>query len=98
MTCIRNSPQRLEYQSTAEAVDGIAAVQAVIPPELNNFEQYCRKDFAGYVLHRFQQQGLTRIDVVFNVYLEQGFKSATRSKRGQGKRIKVVKGTPLPRN
>ena len=36
--------------------------------------------------------------MVFDVYLEQSIKSATRSKRGQGKRIKVVKGTPLLRN
>ena len=35
-------------QSTAEVVDGSAAVQAVIPRESKNFEQYCRKDFAGY--------------------------------------------------
>ena len=36
--------------------------------------------------------------MVFDIYLEQSIKSATRSKRGQGKRIKVLKGTPLPRN
>ena len=36
--------------------------------------------------------------MVFDIYLEQSIKSATRSKGGQGKRIKVLKGTPLPRN
>ena len=85
-------------QSTAEAADGAVAVQTVIPQESNNFEQCCRKDFAGYIRLRFQQQGLTSIEEIFDVYLEQSIKSATRSKRGQGKQIKIVKGTPLPRN
>ena len=85
-------------QSTDEIVDGAAAVQVVIPRESNNFEQYCRKDFAGYIWNRFQQQGLTRIAVVFDVYLEQSIMSAAKSKRGQGKWINVVKGTTLPRN
>ena len=73
-------------------IDGAAVVQAVIPQESDNFEQYCRKDFAGYIQHRFQQQGLE----AFYVYLKQSIKP--RSKRGQGKWTKVVKGTPLPRN
>ena len=90
-------PSTSRPQSTAEVVDGAVVVQAVLPQGSNSSEQYCRKDFAGYIL-RFQQQGLARIDVIFNVYLEQSIKSATRSKWGQGKRIKVVKGTPLPRN
>ena len=70
-------------QRTAEVTDGAVAVQTVIPQKLNNFEQYCRKDSSGYIQHRFQQQGLTGIDVVVDVYLEQSIKSATRSKRGQ---------------
>ena len=90
-------PSTSRPQSTAEVVDGAVVVQAVLPQGSNSSEQYCRKDFAGYIL-RFQQQGLACIDVIFNVYLEQSIKSATRSKWGQGKRIKVVKGTPLPRN
>ena len=42
-------PSTSRPQSTAEAVDGAAAVQAVISREPTNFEQYCRKDFAGYI-------------------------------------------------
>ena len=91
-------PSKSCAQITAEVVGSAAAVQAVIPRESNNFEQYCWKDFAGYIRHRFIQQGLARIDVVFDVYLEQSINSATRSKRGQGKQIKVVKGPCLPRN
>ena len=36
--------------------------------------------------------------MVFDVYIEQSIKSATRSKKGQTKQIKVAKGTPLLRN
>ena len=36
--------------------------------------------------------------MVFDVYIEQSIKSATRSKKGQTKRIKVAKGTALLRN
>ena len=80
-------PSTSRPQSTADVADGA-----------NNFEQYCRKEFPDYIWHSFQQQGLTRTDVVFDVYLEQSIKSATRSKRGQCKQIKVVKGTPITRN
>ena len=91
-------PSTSRPQSTAEVADGAAAVQTVISRESNNFEQYCRKEFPDYIWHSFQRQGLTRTDVVFDVYLEQSIKSATRSKRGQCTQIKVVKGTPITRN
>ena len=36
--------------------------------------------------------------VVFDIYLENSLKSATRAKRGSGKRLRVVGNTIIPRN
>ena len=87
-------PSTSRPQSTVEVADGVAAYHENCSFSSNTAERTLL--VIGFFW--FQQKGLTSIDVVFNFYLEQSIKSATRSKRGQSKQIKVVKRIPLPGN
>ena len=51
--------------------------------------------FTKAIYKSFQQQGLCRVDVVFDAYLKDSLKSETRERRGSGTRISVRETTPI---
>ena len=55
-------------------------------------------EFLSFVSQKYNSYQLSRIDIVFDVYLENTIKASARAKRGAGKRIKVIASTPLPKN
>ena len=70
-----------------EKLDGAAVVQAVVPKGSTNFGQYCRDEFASYLFNKYHRSTLNRVDIVFDIYLDQNIKSSTRNKRRFGKLI-----------
>ena len=66
-------------QNSATLLDGIAVVQKLIIDQSNTFGDIAQK-FSGSIL----QTGFTskRIDVVFDVYMENSIKNAERERRG----------------
>src|SRR6218665_1789141 len=59
-------------------------------------EEYNQKIFIPYIKSVLQK--VQRLDIVFDIYFENSLKSATRVKRGSGKRLHVVDNTIIPRN
>ena len=80
----------------ALVLDGAAIVQMLQPFQCKTFADYACKIFVPYV--KSQLHKVTRLDVVFDQYLTDSLKAATRSKRGSGMRRKVVPSGELPRN
>jgi hypothetical protein len=80
----------------ALVLDGAAIVQMLHPFQCKTFADYSNKIFVPYI--RSQLNKVNRLDVVFDQYLSDSLKAATRSKRGSGMRRKVVSSGELPRN
>ena len=77
-------------------IDGAVIVQMLKPATVKNFDQYASQIFIPYILSQFQKA--SRIDLVWDRYIENTLKSAARAKRGKGVRRRVVSGTPIPSN
>jgi len=65
------------------------------PRESKVFEEYC-----GELKKKLEKIGrnVQRVDMVFEVYREDSFKSQTRESRGKGLRVAVRKNTPIPKD
>ena len=80
----------------AKVLDGAAIVQ-MLPPKLSKtFLEYTRTVFEPYILR--QLETVSRLDVVWDVYLPDSLKTATREKRGSGVRKRVSSLAVIPRN
>ena len=82
-------------EATAKIIDGAAVVQMTAPRDIKTFGQYASDVFTKAIYKSFQQQGMGRVDVVFDVYLKDSLKSETRERRGSGTRISVRETTPI---
>ena len=73
---------------------------AVVTKGSTNFGLYCRNDFTAYLFNKYRQSQiiLNRVDIVFDIFLDQNIKNSARNKRGFGKQIKVAGDTPIPRH
>lgn len=80
---------------TAKIIDGAAAVQMKAPRQVKTFGEYSLNIFRKSIITEIDANGFTRIDVVFDRYMDGSLKSETRERRGKGVRISVQKNTPI---
>ena len=74
-------PAPTMHQNTCVLIDGHALVQALGKPQTcRTFDDYARVFFRAVTAH--VDEHVRRVDVVFDTYVKQSIKSATRAKRG----------------
>ena len=79
----------------ALVIDGAAMVNSKQPRESKTFDDYAHDVILPYIsscLSRYQ-----RVDIVFDVYVQDSLKACTREKRGSGVRRKVVGSSKTPK-
>ena len=77
-------------------LDGGVIVQMLKPAAVKSFAEYASQIFIPYILSQFQNA--SRVDLVWDRYLEDTLKGTTRAKRGKGVRRRVVAGALIPGN
>ena len=77
-------------------LDGAAIVNMLKPVGAQTFQEYSTLVFLPYI--RSQLRNTTRVDIVWDVYLEDSLKSDTREKRGKGIRRRVAAANKIPGN
>ena len=78
----------------AVILDGAVVVQMLPPSTAGTFEEYFDQVFRPYILR--QLVTATRVDVVFDVYIDGSLKQSTREKRGSRQRRRVLPSTRIP--
>ena len=82
--------------TTCTALDGAAIVQMFKPGSVNNFAEYASQVIIPYISSKFQKA--SRIGLVWNKYIQDSLKYATRAKREKGVQRCVVTEARLPSN
>lgn len=77
-------------------LDGSVVVHSLPTVEASTFDDYAVKVFIPHIQQ--QLQTCQRIDIVWDTYLQDSLKNATREHRGQGTRRKVAGPTKIPKN
>lgn len=77
-------------------MDGAVLVQMLKPVMVQTFQEYSDRVFMPHVLRHLAS--VKRIDVVWDVYLEDSLKSSARERRGSGTRIRVEPKAKIPKN
>ena len=77
-------------------IDGAVIVQMLKPVAVKNFDEYASQIFIPYILLQFQNA--SRVDLVWDRYIDNTLKSTARAKRGKGTRRRVVSGALIPGN
>lgn len=79
-------------------IDGAALVQSLEPKnaygKMTTFQDYIDNLFRPYILKRLLTT--KRLDIVWDVYIDNSLKAQTRKNRGSGDTIKVAPSTTLP--
>ena len=73
------------YQAPATSsviLDGASIVQMLKPTVAKNFVEYASQIFIPYVLSQFQNR--SRVDLLWDMYVEDSLKGTARPKCGQG--------------
>ena len=83
-------------QIDCKVLDGAVIVHRLPTVEASTFDQYAEKVFIPPLPQQLHQS--KRVDVVWDTYVRDSLKDATREKRGQGVRRKVAGQTKLPKN
>ena len=92
--CLPKFPNGKFDASNAVILDGAVVVQMLPPSTAGTFEEYCDQVFRPYILR--QLVTATRVDVVFDVYIDGSLRRSTREKRGSGQRRRVLPSTRIP--
>ena len=77
-------------------MDGAVLVQMLKPIMVQTFKEYSDRVFKPRVLKHLESVG--RIDVVWDVYLEDSLKSSARERRRSGARIRVEAKAKIPKD
>lgn len=80
----------------AVLLDGAAIVNMLKPGHATTFSEYAEQVFQPYVKGYLQKA--KRVDIVWDVYLEDSLKATARHRRGLGVRRRVLPDTKLPVN
>ena len=75
-------------------VGGAVIIHALPRMSAKTFEEYSTKVFVPYILQQLETSA--RLDIVWDTYIPDSLKVATRQRRGTGNRIKVGHQTKLP--
>jgi hypothetical protein len=78
---------------TAKVFDGAAVVQMIRSSAAKMYGDYSKNIFWPFILN--SEGTITRIDVVFDAYIEESLKAETRERRGKGIIISVKVDTPV---
>ena len=78
-------------------IDGTAVANILAPVNCINFKDYSKKVSPPFILQQFQS-GCRRVDIVWDVYLENSLKESARIKGGQGVRRRVLQDSTIPSN
>ncbi len=76
--------------------DGAAVVQMLRPGLTKTFQEYADTIFMPYISS--QLKSVKRVDIVWDMYIQDRLKSTTRQKRGKGVRRRVAPTTTIPHN
>ena len=98
LTCLIDQSECQSYTPviTSVIIDGAVVVQMLKPGAVKNFDEYASQIFIPYILSQFETA--SRVDLVWDRYLEDTLKSTARAKRGRGIHRCVVPETLMPRN
>ena len=77
-------------------LDGPAIVNMLKPVACQAFAEYAEKVFLKYLAK--QLEAVDRLDIVWDIYVQDSLKSTTRSKCGKGSRRRVQPTTRVPTN
>ena len=82
--CLELHEKQLLQAPNVDAIflDGAAVVHMLHPETTKTFQDYADMVFRSYILS--QLQNANRVDIVWDVYMEDSLKAATREKRGKG--------------
>ena len=78
-------------------IGGLAVVNILAPVNCTTFKVYSKKVFLPFILQQFQSV-CKRVDIVWDVYLENSLKKSARIRRGQGVRRRVLQDSKVPSN
>ena len=94
--CIELCEKQLLQAPNVDAIilDGAAVVHMLHPGTARAFQDYADTVFGSYILS--QLQNADRVDIVWDVYMEDSLKATTREKRGKGVRRRVASTTVIP--
>jgi hypothetical protein len=100
LDCLCKSVNTVAMKSVPDAevviFDGAAVVQMLRPQVCKTFQDYADMVVCPYLKTFFLTAN--RIDLVFDTYVSDSLKSATREKRGHGMRMHVSPSIKLPKN
>ena len=88
--CLELCEKQLLQAPKVDAIilDGAAVVHMLHPGTARTFQDYADTVFGSYILS--QLQSANRVDIVWDVYMEDSLKATTREKRGKGVRRRVA--------
>ena len=75
-------------------LDGAAIINMLKPIGVKSFQEYATHIFLPFI--KAQLRNVTRIDIVWDVYLEDSLKSTVREVRGRGIRRRVAPSNTIP--
>ena len=81
---------------SAMIIDGAAVVQMLKLGTAKTFQEYSEVVFWPHIARWLEK--VSRINVIWDVYLPSSLKSSMRERRGIGRRHRVLPSAPLPRN
>ena len=97
-TTVEDDPVIDLVNVSAAILEGSVLVNLVKPKKNQTFKLYCTEMVMPQVKKAIFAYQLTRIDIVFDRYINNSLKSETRSKRGKGLRRKVNTTSIAPTN
>ena len=80
----------------AEILDGSALGHMLMPHKCKTFDDYAEKVFIPQMLEKLES--VDRLDIIWDRYLPQSLKQATRQKRGSSCHVQVKQCTPILSN
>ena len=99
VACLDKTGASTTYETPscdAKILDGSVRVNMLPPTACSTFGDYAYKVFLPYLKKNLQS--VSRLDVVWDRYLDQSLKSTARHKRGSENCIVVQSSTPIPTN
>ena len=82
--------------------DGAALVHLLNPKMCSNivktFGDYAQKQFLPYISRKLNDDGVKRVDVVWDSYKQDSLKESTRQNRGTGTPLHMMEQTSVPQN
>ena len=98
LSCLKNYSKSAPLQPDAEVaiLDGAVVVNLLQPLAAKTFHDYAVKVFLPYIEKQLQQ--VSRVDIVWDQYIQNSLKSQARSNRGKGIRRRVEESANLPQN